>query len=550
MSCKCRSIVRSTVKLFLIIVDFLSGLIFKLINWRKPQQISSIEDLILLESATSLAEKIRQQKLKSEDVVKIYINRINEVNELLNAVVDTRYEDVIREAQEIDEFIVSGRKSIEEIAAETPLLGVPFTSKECLSAKGLHHSAGLLVRKNVIATEDAAALTLIKNAGAILLGVTNTPEIAVWWDCYNKVYGRTRNPYVTTRTPGGSSGGQGSIIGAAGSVFGIGSDLAGSIRLPCFFNGIFGHLPTMNMVPVNGHIPKINEPFSDYLSVGPMCRYATDLLPIYKILAKNNLDKMKLDDPVDIKTLKVYYMEDDCGCTVTGSVHPELKSTMQKVITYLKQVHGIQAEKVKIQELFYTFGIWQAKIGQGIDPPIDEILTGGQDALKAAKELAKWCIGCSRYTLPTLMNSFAVKLANKNTDYLSYMNSKFHSLCDNFQELLGDNGIFLYPSHPRPAPYYCQPIFQTMNFLYTAIFNLIGLPVTQCPLGLGTQGLPLGIQVVSSKYNDHLTLAVAVELEKGFGGWVPPCLVSCDLAATYTKNDVENYGPYVDEMIV
>lgn len=244
-------------------------------------------------------------------------------------------------------------------------------------------------------------------------------------------------------------------------------------------------------------------------------------------------------------------MDDDGGCTVTGKVHPELKSAMHKVIVYLQQVHGIQAEKVKIEELFYTFGIWQTKISQSLDPPIDEIITDGQGTLNPYGELAKWCIGCSKYTLPTLLNAFAVKIVNESEDYNSYMTSKFNSLCERFQELLGDNGIFLYPSHPRPAPHYCQPIFQSMNFLYTAIFNIIGLPVTQCPLGLGTQGLPLGIQVIANHYNDHLTLAIATDLEKEFGGWVPPCSISSsELSPATNQTEPENSDLYDNEMMV
>lgn len=94
-----------------------------------------------------------------------------------------------------------------------------------------------------------------------------------------------------------------------------------------------------------------------------------------------------------------------------------------------------------------------------------------------------------------------------------------------FYELLGDDGIFLYPSQPKPAPYHNQPLFQPFSFLYTALFNALHLPVTQCPLGLSSGGLPLGIQVAAAPYNDHLCLTVAAELEKAFGGWVCPSAV-------------------------
>lgn len=166
--------------------------------------------------------------------MKAYISRIEEVNPIINAVVDNRFEDAIRDAQYVDKLVASGKKSEDELAAETPFLGVPYTTKECFNTKGnayyvrlppsancrkflklhkfilvglgLHRCAGLVASKDFIAEEDAPAIQLMKNAGAILLGVTNTSELCMWWESQNKVYGRTCNPYKTTRIVGGSSG--------------------------------------------------------------------------------------------------------------------------------------------------------------------------------------------------------------------------------------------------------------------------------------------------------------------------------------------------------
>ena len=99
------------------------------------------------------------------------------------------------------------------------------------------------------------------------------------------------------------------------------------------------------------------------------------------------------------------------------------------------------------------------------------------------------------------------------------MGQKFSQELD---DLLGENGVLLYPSHPTPALYHGEPILRTFNFSYTGIFNVLGNPVTQVPLGLGSWGVPLGIQVVGKRNNDRNCLAMAIELEKMFGGWVPP----------------------------
>ena len=132
----------------------------------------------------------------------------------------------------------------------------------------------------------------------------------------NNVYGRTNNPYHVGRTSGGSSGGEAAILAAGGSPMGIGSDIGGSIRIPAFFNGIFGHKPTTGIVSNIGQIPVAQGIMDTFLSTGPMSRYAEDLIPLMKVLLKPNLEKtnlLQLDNPIDLRNLKVYYMTNDGG---------------------------------------------------------------------------------------------------------------------------------------------------------------------------------------------------------------------------------------------
>lgn len=124
------------------------------------------------------------------------------------------------------------------------MLGIPFTCKELLWAKGLNNSTGVVCRKHIKAPDDADVIKLMKKAGAILLCVTNVSELGLWYESANHVYGQTNNVYDTRRQVGGSSGGEGCVISACGSLIGIGSDVGGSIRIPAFFNGIFGQKPT------------------------------------------------------------------------------------------------------------------------------------------------------------------------------------------------------------------------------------------------------------------------------------------------------------------
>ena len=133
-------------------------------------------------------------------------------------------------------------------------------------------------------------------------------------------------------------------------------------------------------------------------------------------------------------------------------------------------------------------------------------------------------MGRSDHTLPAIGLGIVENFTPEDDPNLPKLLAMLQALLDEITSLLGEGegGVLLYPSHPSPAPYHNQPLLTPFNFTYTAIFNALGLPVTQVPLGLSRQGLPVGVQVVGAPYQDHLTIAVAVELERGLGGWVSP----------------------------
>lgn len=163
---------------------------------------------------------------------------------MINAIVDERYDDAIKEAQEIDKLLQSSDTNVEELKRTKPLLGVPFTTKESNTAKGMLHSMGMLCRTGHKSEEDAVVIGNVRKAGAIIIAKTNIPELNLWVESRNNVYGQTNNPYDTTRAVGGSSGGDAAIVAACGAPFAVGSDIGGSIRIPASFNGVFGHKPS------------------------------------------------------------------------------------------------------------------------------------------------------------------------------------------------------------------------------------------------------------------------------------------------------------------
>ncbi|XP_064116184.1 fatty-acid amide hydrolase 2-like isoform X1 [Macrobrachium nipponense] len=510
-------------------MEIISRLVFWIVyrgNHHTP--LPPITNLILLDSASTLAVKIRTRKLTSEEVVRSFIARINEINPILNCVVDNRFEDAITEAKAVDELIRSGHMSEEELAAKKPFLGVPFTIKDSFRVKGLRQTAGLWIRRNMVAEEDADVVHVMRGTGAIPLCVTNVSELCMWWESSNTIYGRTNNPYQTSRIVGGSSGGEACLHSACGTPFGIGSDIGGSIRMPCFFNGIFGHKPTNGIVSNLGQEPVATGEAKQFLVTGPMSRYVQDLKPMLKVLAASNVHMLKLDEKVDVRKLRYFYIEDDGGSALVTPVHPELRAAQRNVVLHLEKAYGIKAKKITLKKLKLGVPMYFAKLAS-----VEEAHTFCQElALKKGSvniwfELIKWIFRISHHTLPGLLLGVLEKLNNlaKSSEDYPKMLTMCTDLRNEIKELLGEDGVLLFPSHATPAPYHGQPLFRAFNFVYTAVINVLYFPSTQCPLGLGSDGVPLGIQVVSNHYHDHLSLAVAAELEKAFGGWVCPSKV-------------------------
>ncbi|XP_031844644.1 fatty-acid amide hydrolase 2-B [Nomia melanderi] len=493
------------------------------------QQQPPIKDLVLLNSATALACKIRNKQLTSESVIQSYIDRIKEIQPVLNCVVEDRFENALKEAKKCDELLASENAPSPQVLAEQkPFFGVPFTTKDCIGIANMKQTAGLVARKNAVAEKDAEVIRLMRAAGAIPLATTNVSELAMWWETNNCLYGITKNPYNTRYIVGGSSGGEGCIQAAAGSPLGIGSDIGGSIRMPCFFNGIFGHKPSKNIVSNDGQYPSTHSEDQDkLLAIGPMCRYAQDLKPILKVLANENAKLLHLNENVDISKLKFYYMEDDGGQYLTSPVDLEIKKAIREVIRYLEIAHKIKATKLNIKKLKKSINLWTANMSCKDERDFAYELTNRTGRINICWEFLKWITFTSNHTLIALFTAMFERFMVKyGTEKHTKLIEESKDLSKEFQDILGEDGVFFYPTHPTAAPMHFEPLIKPFNFSYTAIFNVLGLPVTNCPLGLNSQGLPIGIQIIGGLNQDHLTIAVAEVLERRFGGWVSPAILA------------------------
>src|SRR5690606_27612481 len=277
-------------------------------------------------SAGALAAAIRRGELTCEAVVTSCLARIREVNAALNAVVQLAADSATARAREADAALARGE-------SWGPLHGVPMTIKDSLDTAGVISTGGTLGRRDFVPENDATVVARLRDAGAILLGKTNTPELTLSFETDNLIYGRTSNPYDLTRSPGGSSGGAAAIIAAGGTPFDIGSDYAGSIRLPAHFCGIAGIKPSAGRVPRTGPIFPFGGVQDSYQQVGPMARYVDDLILLLPlIMGPDFVDPGVVPQPygdprsLELSTLRVSFHTDNGVMTPDPAVREAVEA--------------------------------------------------------------------------------------------------------------------------------------------------------------------------------------------------------------------------------
>src|SRR5258707_4187890 len=199
---------------------------------------------LLLLSAREIAGQIRRKEVSPVEVARAHLDRIERLNPRLNAFVDYKAEAVLAQAREAEKAIL--RSDRDELG---PLHGVPVSIKSSIDVAGHRCEAGSRLRAGHIAAQDAPLVARLRAAGAVILGVTNAPELLMAWETDNLLYSRTNNAWDLTRTAGGSSGGESAAISAGLSAGGVGSDGGGSIREPADFTGICGLKPTPGRIP-------------------------------------------------------------------------------------------------------------------------------------------------------------------------------------------------------------------------------------------------------------------------------------------------------------
>lgn len=542
------------------LIDAITDLTFNyLYSRRYRRSLPAVNNKILLESALTLAKMIREKEMTSEQLVTLCIERIKEVNPILNAVVDDRFQEALEDARIADRIVAClCDQALEALAVDAPFLGVPFSTKEGIRVKGLHHSYGCSLRSEHRASSDADAVALLRKAGAIPLCVTNVSELGTWWESANAVYGQTNNPYDNRRTPGGSSGGEAALQAAAAVPLSLGSDTGGSIRTPAAFCGLFGHKPTPGLVSVRGS--SIVDPPKGHVSLmtclGPISRNAGDLIPALKSVleAPARDDLLQLDKDVTMSKLRYFYLDGGIGGPGVSRVSPEIRQGLMRVVYYLEDVYGIVAKPVKLNGMEQAFNMYMETLEiDSYEPKLNHVMCSSLGV-----EWVQWMMGKGEHNFPFLVNatmesldgalerlkgsrSAAAKaIADKTGDAIdddeedddvkkemkmmtTSITVQVETLKNELKELLGEDGVLLCPTHPTIAPFHLQSYLKPINVMYAAIWNVLGMPATTIPVGLSNEeAMPLSIQAVASPMCDRLTLALALELERPFGGWIPP----------------------------
>jgi fatty acid amide hydrolase 2 len=470
-------------------------------------------------SATDLARAIREGELSAREVVEAHAWRLHRAQPRTNALARDRFEEALSEADTADERIANAGPDDEL----PPYLGVPCTIKESIALAGMPNSAGLVTRRETLADETAPAAQRMLDAGFIPLGVTNTSEMTMWIESDNRVYGRTRNAYDPHRIAGGSSGGEGAAVGSGGAPVGLGSDIGGSIRLPAFFNGVFGHKPSPGLVPNTGQFPSTEGEAARMLTMGPLARRAEDLMPVVRLISgpdgrDSRAKEIELGDPGEARmTGRRVLVSDDASIVPPRR---ELKQARDRAAEALAAA-GATVESVSLRQLRRALELYLAVLGDGAGVALADMV-GDTGATPGSRGFLEALRGRGPHT-PALLITMGAERLNKYMPQgrIRKAIAVARSLQEEVTAMLGD-GLLLHHPFARVAPRHNATVGRPWVITAAAAFNLLGLPVTQVPLGLNRRGLPLGVQVAAAPGNDHLTIAAALELERACGGWVEP----------------------------
>jgi amidase len=466
-----------------------------------------------LPSAREIAAQIRRKEISPVEVARTHLDRIERLNPKLNAFVDCRPEVVLAQAREAEKAILRG----DELG---PLHGVPLSIKSSIDVTGHRCETGTRLRAGRVATEDAPLVARLRHAGAMILGVTNVPELLMAWETDNLLYGRTNNPWDLTRTAGGSSGGEAAAISAGLSAGGVGSDGGGSIREPAHFCGICGLKPTPGRIPSTGHYPKAGGPFALIGVVGPMARTIEDLQTLFEVMAGYDdgdpsaapVDVRKVNDAV-LRTINIGFFEDDGRTPVTR----ETRLAVKRAASLLSNLSscGFRVESFRPKGLDEARQRWWEFFGTAGGMILEPELNGRESELSPImREFRAWTKAEPAHTGESLLAAWLGRDAVREKILLQ-MRKYPVLICPTAAIPAFRHGERKWNIEGKTVKYFDA-------WSYCEWFNLLGFPAVVVPISFSDGGLPINVQIVGRPWEEEIVLAVAAKLEQERGPWQAP----------------------------
>jgi len=444
-----------------------------------------------------LIRGLRSKAFSAAELVGAYLNRIEQINPWLNAIVTLTAEQAMRDAREADFLLSIGKVT-------GPLHGIPMTIKDSLDTREVVTTWGVPARAGFVPSKDSTVVKRLRSAGAILLGKTNTPELTLSFETNSPVHGATNNPYDIQCTAGGSSGGAAAIVAAAGSPFDIGSDTGGSIRLPAHFCGVAGIRPTSGLVPRTGNAVPPGGLLSKLTAIGPIARSVDDLELLLGIISgPDGADSSVVPrDRIESQNLRLEGLHgtfhiDNGICTPSEASASIVRKTTQSLTDA-----GLVFEHRR--------------------PP------GIEETLELFFSLLNRDAGALRRTL--LARARAAKghdleLAGNRTE-LSAKDKKLLQRWDQFRArmtaFMAPFDLLICPVNAFPALPHGQVADHLDAFSYTMTYSLTDWPAATVRVGTSPEGLPVGVQIVAPPWREDIVLAAARHVEHQFGGWRRP----------------------------
>jgi amidase len=448
---------------------------------------------VAFKPAVELVAMLRRREVSSRELLEMYLRRVEAHNGALNAIVTFDVDRARERAAEADAAVARG----EFLGA---LHGLPITVKDVFETAGLRTTAGDPELTDHVPERDAVLVARLKAAGAVIFGKTNTPTQAADGQTFNPLFGTTNNPWDLTVTPGGSSGGCGAAVAAGMTAMSFGSDIAGSIRIPAAFCGIYGHKPTWGLIPQRGHIPGPSGQLidRDINAVGPLARDHRDLGLALSVLAgpmtQEALGWRMEPPPAPSKTLQEYRVAawlDDEFCPVDDN----LTSRFEAMVDALRGA-GIEVDT-------------KAR------PPF-----GFKDAFELYLKLLR---------LPMSGDQAMSHIEWMDLDDIRQRyRDEWAQFFERFDILLcpvASTVPFPHDQGPREERHYRINGEDRELLEYIMWPGLIGmayLPSTSTPLGPAENGLPVGVQVVGPHLSDRRTIEFAGRLGEVVGGYERP----------------------------